>query len=163
MKRIVPQTGQTCQATSVALDRGTRTTDVVLPEANSVDVAIAESLARLRSSVKDLDYSLEALAVAMGEKPEYKAYISRVLNGEKPLTHAFLIALPDDVEALWHSKEAEAFGRIVVTPASGADAPKQFIAGFLGLMHATALPSTAGVPLKAAMPEASTEATRRRA
>lgn len=111
---------------------------------------VDRSLARLRQCASDLGWTLDALSAHMRKD---KAHISRVFNGEKPLTLAFLIALPDDVEAEFHSRSSEEFGRVVVTPAIGPDALKQFTAGLFGLF-ALQLPAKSGGQVKASLPTA---------
>ncbi|MPZ20114.1 MAG: hypothetical protein GEV06_19685 [Luteitalea sp.] len=106
----------------------------------------------VRQCVSDLGWTLEALAVAMGKSEDYRAYISRVLNGEKPLGLEFFDALPEDVKAEYHSREATERGRIVVMPSRGDDAVRHFVAGLLGVfdaLKASTLPAKAGPPLKA--------------
>jgi hypothetical protein len=62
----------------------------------------------LRACVHEKGWTLDALEAAMngraGGRGFDKSFISRVLNGERPLTLSFLLALPDDVEA--HSKRS---------------------------------------------------------
>ena len=145
MSRIVNQGAAPSQAHSIAQGETGRTKDV----------ALAIVLARLRVCITHCGYTLEALAKAMGKDESYASYISNVLTGEKPLSYNFIIALPDDVEAEFHSRSAEDFGRFVVAPAATPlEAKKQFVAGLFGMLeHGTiALPSKAGPPAKASLP-----------
>lgn len=107
--------------------------------------AVDRALELLRKCASELGYSYEALAVAMGHPPTYKSHVQRVFNGEKPLPLDFLIALPDDLEALWHSRAAEAFGRLVVTPAENTDAAvRDLVRGIFGVLSPSAsLPTRA--------------------
>jgi hypothetical protein len=100
--------------------------------------------------VADTNYTLESLSAAMGRD---KAYISRVLHGEKPMTLLFITELPDDLEALYEQRRAEHFGRIVVEPLSGVDAQRAFVAGALGLMSGSVLPEKASTMAKATLAE----------
>lgn len=106
----------------------------------------------MRQCVADLGWKLDALALAMGKGEEYKSYISRVLNGEKPLGLEFFDALPEDVKAEYHSREASARGRVVAMPARGEEAVRQLVSGLLGVLDAirtAQLPQKAGPPVKA--------------
>jgi hypothetical protein len=105
------------------------------------DARSTASLAVLRQVVADLDYTLDALAAAMGKD---RSFIHRVLGGEKPMPPAFLDALPDDIEAEWHARRAAAFGRVVVERT-----------GLIGLVMAPpppALPARASGMARATLP-----------
>lgn len=115
---------------------------------------VDRSLARLRQCASDLGWTLDALSAHMRKD---KAHISRVFNGEKSLTLEFLIALPEELQARFAALYAEAFGLVVVTPATGPEALKQFTAGLFGLF-AQQLPVRSGGQLKASL---STAARRR--
>lgn len=104
-----------------------------------VSTGVDTALAQLRRCVQDRGWTLEALAAEMGID---KSLISRVLNGERSLTLAFLLALPDDVEALYTQRRAEAFGLIVVSPVHGDEAVRHLVSGLLGVL-APRLPSKA--------------------
>lgn len=93
--------------------------------------AVDQALALLRRAVADCDYTLDALEAAMKKN---RAYIGKVLNGEKPMSLEFITALPDDVEARFEQLRAESFGLIVVAPASAESAAKHLVAGLLGLL-----------------------------
>ena len=104
------------------------------PDHRSTSVDQARDL--LRRAVADCGYTLDALEAAMGKG---RAYIHKVLQGEKPLSYDFVIALPDDVEARFEQLRAESFGHIVVTPAPDAKtAAEHLVSGVLGLLATTA-------------------------
>lgn len=116
-----------CQSTTVVDRRPDLATDV------------ADALALLRRCVQEKGWTYDALAAAMSERTAGhfdKSQICRVLNGERPLTLVFLLALPDDVEALFESKRAEAFGMIVVPPVHGDDAVRNLVSGLVGVLGA---------------------------
>jgi len=118
------------------------------PQSLQRSTAVDQALVLLRQAVSECGWTLDALAVEMGKD---KAYIHRVLNREKPLTLEFMVALPDDVEALYEAKRAEQFGHVVVAPLAGADALKALVAGLVGVM-AGALPTRATQMARAALP-----------
>lgn len=91
----------------------------------------------------------EALAVAMDID---RGYLSKVRSKEKPLNLKMLRSLPDDVEAIFAQKWAEAFGFIVVAPLHGHDAVRSFVAGALGIFAAR-LPEKSSGQLRASLPE----------
>lgn len=90
----------------------------------------------------------------MGRDESYKSHVSRVLNGERPMSHEFLKALPDDIEAEWHARLARQAGRVVVAPLSGPAAIEGLVGGLIGLLTASSpgLPAKAGGQLKAELP-----------
>lgn len=102
---------------------------------DQVDVDLAEARDRLRSCIFECGYSLHALAAAMGKGDSYTSYIVHVLNGEKPLSYGFIVRLPADVRAEFHSRSAETLGRVVIAPAPGKDAAKQLLQGVLGMLQ----------------------------
>src|SRR4051812_22565620 len=79
----------------------------------SVDHHLREALTLLNQAVGDCGYTLDALEASMGKG---RAYIHKVLQGEKPLSYAFVVSLPHDVEARFESLRAKALGHIVVVP-----------------------------------------------
>lgn len=89
----------------------------------------------------------EALATAMGLD---RSYLSRIRSKDKPLQQRHIVALPDDVEAIFAKLYAESFGLVVVVPARGHDAVKQLVAGLLGVLPQV-FPEKAGPPLKASL------------
>lgn len=109
--------------------------------------SVDQSLIVLRQVIADLNYSLDALQAAMGKD---RSFINKVLNGEKPMPSDFIDALPDDIEAEWHARRAERFGRVVVAPASGDDAVRNLVSGLVGILSPQ-LPARAGAPLKASL------------
>jgi len=64
-----------------------------------------------------------------------RAYIHRVLNGEKPCTLAFMTALPLDVKKQFARLTAEHYHFIVVQPSHPEHAAAAFAAGLFGLMR----------------------------
>jgi hypothetical protein len=103
-----------------------------------VDTALVD----LRAAVSA--YTLDALEAFMYLD---KSLISRVLNGERPLTQKFISALPDDAEAKFQAMRAQRFGLVVVEVASPENAAQQLAAGLIGLLRC--LPAKAGPMLKA--------------
>lgn len=114
--------------------------------ARSTDVD--QALVLLRQAVSNSSWTLDALEAHMRKD---KSYISRVLNGEKPLTLAFIVALPDDIEAAWERKRAEHFGLIVVERTSGDDAVRSLVSGLIGVLT-DRLPMKADRMVKADVP-----------
>lgn len=111
----------------------------VAAPAAAVSTAVDTALALLRGCVHDTGWTLEALAAEMAID---KSQISRVLNGERPATLAFLLRLPDDVEALFEQRRAEGFGLIVVAPVTGDQAVRNLVSGLVGVLS-TRLPARA--------------------
>lgn len=93
--------------------------------------AVDQGLELLRKAVADSGHTLDSLEAAMGKG---RAYIGKVLNGEKPLSFEFITALPDDVEARFEHLRAEHFGLIVVAPVSGDDAVRNLVSGLIGVL-----------------------------
>jgi hypothetical protein len=126
MKPTLARSSPLCQSTSVE-DAGT-----------ALATDVANVLAVLRVCVREKGWTLDALEAEMnrraGGRGFDKSYISRVLNGERPLTLSFILALPDDVEALFESKRAESFGQIVVAPVRGEDAMRHLVTGLVGVL-----------------------------
>jgi len=111
-------------------------------------------LALLRACVQDKGWTLEALEAEMAID---KSLISRVLNGERPLTLTFLLALPDEVEALFEARRAETFGLIVVEPAHGDQAVRNLVSGLFGVLGASKLPARADRMARARLPLVTSE------
>lgn len=107
------------------------------PRGDSADatrsITVDQYFAVLRQCIADCGWTLDALSVEMQID---KGYLWKLLHNEKPGWHPkHEIALPNDVEALFASRRAEQFGRIVVAPAvDEMDAARQFIAGLFGLI-----------------------------
>lgn len=99
----------------------------------SRSTSVDQATALLRKAVADCGYTLDALEAAMGKG---RAYIGKVLNGEKPVSLEFITALPDDVEARFEQLRGEDLGLIVATPAEDThDAAQKLLTGvfyFLG-------------------------------
>lgn len=124
-----------------------RQSKAIDPEPCNLATNVDTALALLRRCIHDTGWTLDALGAEMDLD---KSLISRVLNGERPMTLRFLVALPDDVEALFEQRRAESFGLIVVAPVSGEQAVKNFISGAFGLL-APKLPRKADRMAKAAL------------
>jgi hypothetical protein len=101
------------------------------PPRGGRSTAVDHGLDLLRKAVGDCGYTLDALEAHMGKG---RAYIHKVLSGEKPLSFEFITALPDDVEARFEQLRAESFGLIVVAPVQGSEAIKHFVGGLVGLL-----------------------------
>ena len=80
-----------------------------------------------------------------------KGHLWKLLHGEKPWRIEHLLALPDDIEACFEQRRAEAFGLIVVEPVDGDQALKNFVSGLLGVLGGPRLPRRAGRMAKAAI------------
>ena len=105
-----------------SVDRGSTT------RSTSVD----QALALLRKAVADCGYTLDALEAATGKG---RAYIHKVLQGEKSVSLEFIIALPDDVEARFEHLRAEQLGLIVAAPATDThDATQKLLSGAFYLL-----------------------------
>ena len=115
---------------------------------DQVQADIDRALSLLRKAINDRGWSLEALAAHMGID---RAHVSRVLLGEKSLTLAFEVALPDDVEALYKQYRAESFGLIVVEQCDEETARRQFASGLFNLLTTkrSELPAKTSGPIKA--------------
>lgn len=135
MAATLPRANTACHANADDRREPARTTDVDL-------------LALIRRAVSDAGWNQEALAAEMRLD---KAYVSRVLSGEKPLSARFLIALPDDIEALVSQRYAEHFGFVVVTPVSGEAAVRHLVSGLFGVL-APQLPARASRMARASVP-----------
>jgi hypothetical protein len=100
-------------------------------EFRSTEVDLSQMLAWVVLAVRDTGWGVESLASHMERD---KSYISRVLNGEKPLGLVFLLALPKDVQA----KVAESYARhwnfLVVRPVSPELAVQHLVSGLLGML-----------------------------
>lgn len=105
-------------------------TSVVPPVVNR-STRVDHALSLLRKAASDRRWTLDALAAEMGKD---KSYISRVFNGEKPLTLEFVVGLPSDVEATYYQYRAEAFGLVVVEPCDEESARRHFAAGLFNLI-----------------------------
>lgn len=110
--------------------------------------AVAQKLELLRRAKEQLGYTLDALEAAM-QMP--RSYIGRVISGEKPMTLAFEVALPNDLEALWDRYKTQESGAIVVDRVDDGEATRQLACGLFNLL-APKLPLRAGAPLKVGLP-----------
>ena len=96
---------------------------------DSADMSRARTC--LRQAIEECHYTHDALAAAMGCSA---SLVTRILNGERPLREDWICQLPDDVEARYLQKRAEALGVICVEPLHGLDARKALVSGLMGLM-----------------------------
>lgn len=108
-------------------------------------------LAFIRQSMNELGWNDEALSAAMGYTDA--SYVGKVLKAEKPLSAAFLVALPDDIEARFAEKWAEHRGAVVVPPLHGRAAVEALVAGLVGVL-VPQLPVKADAMLHASLPTA---------
>ncbi len=109
----------------------------------AVRATTVDLLALINRALSKTPWTQEALAAHMGHGQAYVSYISRVLSGEKPLSAAFVLALPEDVQTTVAKLYAESFGLIVVEPSSGDDAVRQLVSGLCGLLVTKTLPTRA--------------------
>lgn len=114
----------------------------------STHLDLAEMRAWINRAIDEAGWNQEALAAHMKKD---KAYISRVLSGEKPLSASFIRELPDDIEVIVVRYHAESFGLVVVAPLQGQAAVQALAAGLVGLL-APALPTRATAMAKAELP-----------
>lgn len=93
---------------------------------------VEQALALVRRAMADTAHTLDSLAAHMGKD---RAYIARVLKGEKPMSLAFIVALPDDLEARYEQLRAQQFGLVVVAPCTNPDrAIEQLVTGLVSLL-----------------------------
>lgn len=106
-----------------------------LPSVDHDDVARAravdQELGYIRRAISDCGYTLDALEVVMGKG---RAYIGKVLAGDKPMSLAFLVLLPYDVQARLVELRGPQYGLVVVRPVQGHEAIRQFVGGLIGLL-----------------------------
>lgn len=93
--------------------------------------AVDLELGHIRRAISDCGYTLDALEAVMGKG---RAYIGKVLAGDKPASLAFLVLLPYDVQSRLVELRGPTYGLIVVRPVTGHDAVRQFVAGLVGLL-----------------------------
>lgn len=125
------------------------TTDRVLPDSDGT-TAVVLALEDLRACASELGWTFEALAThlqAQGRNVD-RAYVHRVLHGDKPCGLVLLLALPADLLAAFYARALERLGHTVVAPpVDEATARRQVVAGLVALLG-PALPARAGAPLK---------------
>ena len=63
-----------------------------------------------------------------------RAYIHKVLHGDKPMSLAFITMLPDDVKVRLIELWGPEFGLVIVRPVTGPEAIRQFVGGLVGLL-----------------------------
>ena len=130
MQNIVANTPDGCQVNP----------DSPTPEAQGNRLSLIRDL--LRDAIEESGWKHEALAAYMGLPNG--AYLSQMLSGDKPIGTKHLLALPDDVEALFARMYAETFGLIVVSPVSADVAMRQLVSGLVGVLTSrSALPQKA--------------------
>lgn len=100
----------------------------------------------VNKAVEKTGWSPTSLESAMDKD---KAYVSRVLNGEKPLSLGFIQSLPADVEATYAALYAEAHGYIVVEPVSREVAIGNLVSGLMGVLAEAIAPKVDKLPTKA--------------
>jgi hypothetical protein len=105
----------------------------------------------LRACATELGWTEEALAVHIKGDSKYRAYVHRVLSGEKPLSLTFLVALPEELQALVHARRAEQLGHLVVPPVNDHEAARRMVITGLCALIGPALPVKAGAPLKVSL------------
>lgn len=98
-------------------------------------ISVDQARALLNRAIAECGYTLDALEAAMGKD---RAYIHKVLQGDKPLPYAFIVALPDDVEAKFESLRAKSLGLIVAERVSGDQALEHLVSGLVGVLTKTA-------------------------
>jgi ParB-like chromosome segregation protein Spo0J len=126
-------------------------------DAVSRSTGVDRWLEMLRQAIEDAGWKHDALAAALGVD---KAYLSRMLTGEKPWRIEHLVGLPDDIERLFERRRAEQFGLIVVElPADELTARRQLVSGLLGVL-APRLPAKADQMAKAYVKPHAAKATR---
>lgn len=101
------------------------------PPAVARSMAVDQATALWRQAVADCGYTLDGLEIAMGKG---RAYIHKVLQGEKPMSLEFSTAFPTDVKGRHAQLSAEFHGFIVVVPTSGEDAIRQLVGGLVGVL-----------------------------
>lgn len=141
MGHSIPQHARICQATAVDQDHIERST--------AVDLEKERWLGMLRQAIEDAGWKHEALTTYLQID---KAYLSRLLTGEKPFRPEHLVSLPPDVKARFAHLQAESFGLIVVKPLEGQDAVRALVAGLVGVMKGASLPARADRMAKATEP-----------
>lgn len=100
-------------------------------EFRSTDVDLGACLEWVRQACRDTGWIPEKLAIAMERN---KSYISRVLNGEKPLGLPFILSLPDDAQAAFVTLYANHLGLLVAPPVSPDMAVQNLFTGLMGLL-----------------------------
>jgi len=103
---------------------------VALADADE-DNSLALKRRFVREAIDELHWKHDAIAALLDVTPPY---LSKMLDGEKPITQRHLDRLPDDVEALYYKKCAEHHGLIVVERSTGEEATRRFVSGLFGLL-----------------------------
>lgn len=117
------------QPTSVVTGPDRVTTDVV----SSADVDLSMLRGWVRKAVYDTGWGPDSLSAPEAMDRD-KGNISRVLNGERPLSIDFILALPKDVQAEFSALYAKHHGWLVVRPVSPDQAVQNLVSGLLGVL-----------------------------
>jgi hypothetical protein len=147
----LPETAQAAKDQTVAassagqdnsMDRADRDEGISgVPDGDAGDTSDVPELRHLLRAAIDASSwrgKHEALSVEM-QLPD-RFYLSKMLGGTKPIGARHLMALPKDVGCRFAQLHAEAHGFIVVEPACGPDAVKQFVSGLFGVLNARTVP-----------------------
>jgi hypothetical protein len=111
--------------------------------------AVNQKLVILRRALDESGIKHAAIAAALKVSPQY---LSMLLSGEKTWTVKHQDDLPEEIEAIYSRLYAEAYGHVVLTPATTRDdALKSIASGFLGLLSPR-LPQRADRMVKASLP-----------
>jgi len=92
---------------------------------------VARCLGVIQRAIQETGWNCEAVAAEMGID---KSYLSRLLSGEKTLTFAHLLDLPDDAEAAYYTLRLREMGRIVVEPVEPEAAIECLVRGLVGVL-----------------------------
>lgn len=103
----------------------------VVPTCVERDNSLALKRQLLRDAIDESGWKHDAIACALGVDAPY---LSKMLAGDKTITLRHLDALPDDVEAIYTRKYAEAMGLIVVAPVQGEAAVRNLVSGLIGVL-----------------------------
>jgi hypothetical protein len=141
MSNSIDRANGSGQSESLDRERRSRATSVAQAEA---DVAMLRTF--IRQAMAELKWTPEALAAEMGYTDA--SYPGKVLNGEKPLSAAFLVALPDDVEKRFTKKWANHHRFVCAEPLNGAEAAEAIVGAVLGILSPRAMPERADAMLK---------------
>lgn len=110
---------------------------VHLTQSEDKDLVLVRQI--FKAAIEESGEKKEFVAAAIGVDPEY---LSKMFSGDKPIQTRHLGALPDQIEAIFARRYAEAFGLVVVTPVVGEAAVHSLVSGLVGLL-APRLPTRA--------------------
>lgn len=128
------------EATEPPLTQGSAPADL-----SRTETACERWLGLLRQAMKDTDWTVDALAAQWKID---RAYVSRLVSGEKPWSLQRTLSLPPDLRTRLALLCAKAVGLIVVEPLSWAEAQRALVAGLVGVMGSQ-LPAATTGPIKA--------------